>query len=31
MIIGVRLSGVDGLGEICTKKYQYLDFGSNIK
>jgi hypothetical protein len=31
MIIGMRLSGVDGLGEICAKKYWYLDYGNNIK
>jgi len=27
----MRLPDVDGLGEICPKKYRYLDFGSNIK
>jgi len=33
MIIGMclRLSGVDGIGKVCPKKYWYLDFGSNIK
>ena len=31
MIIGMRLPDVDELGEVCRKKYQYLDFESNIK
>ena len=31
MIIGMRLSGVDGHGEICPNKYWYLDFGSNTR